>query len=195
MDWLSTAGGALIVAAVLRDVFHTLFHPGGEGSISRQLMRLVWRAFHLRSGRQPLVLAGPVGFVAVVAAWTLLLVAGFALIYWPHLEGSFIVAPGLEDAANDELVDAVYFSATALATLGYGDIAAATTPWRLLATFQGILGLALLTAAVSWLLSIYAALQRRRSLAGLVLRSRRVSRRPISSSRRSARRPPRFAPT
>ena len=167
MGWVFTAAGALLVGFVLRDVFHMLFHPSGEGSLSRLLLRGVWGAFHRRSGRGALSLAGPVGFIAVVTGWAGLLVAGFALIYWPHL-GGFTFASTLEPAANSGFFDALYFSAVTLATLGYGDLAATATPARLVAVFEGIVGLALLTAAVSWLLSIYAALQRRRALAGTV---------------------------
>lgn len=170
MSWIVSAVGVVVVVAVLRDVFHTLFHPAGEGSLSRQLMRVAWRAVGRARGRgrEALFLAGPVGFLAVLAAWTTLLIVGFGLVYWPHLDTAFVVAPGLSQEGNDGFLDAVYFSATALATLGYGDLAATSAAWRLLATAQGLVGLGLLTAAVSWLISLYAALQRRRALAGTV---------------------------
>ena len=32
MDWVVAAAGALLIAVVMRDVFHTLFHPVGHGS-------------------------------------------------------------------------------------------------------------------------------------------------------------------
>jgi voltage-gated potassium channel Kch len=168
VDWVWSVVGAVVVAVVLRDVFHTLFHPAGEGSLSRAVLAAVWRAFHWRAGHSRLSLAGPVGFVAVVAAWAVLLVLGFAIVYWPRLGGSFTFVSNLEPSANSGFFDTVYFSAVTLATLGYGDVAAAATAARLVAVFEGIVGLALLTAAVSWLLSIYAALQRRRALAGTV---------------------------
>lgn len=167
-DWLVTAAGAAIVAVALRDVFHTLFHPGGEGSLSRRVLRGIWRAFHARPGRGALTLAGPVGFVAVIVVWTTLLIVGFGLVYWPQLDGSFTVVSNLERSANTGFLDSVYFSGVTLATLGYGDIAPATTASRIVAIVEGVVGLALLTAAVSWLLSIYSALQRRRTLAGVV---------------------------
>lgn len=168
MEWGASVAGALVVAFVLRDIFHTLLHPTADGSMSRTILRVVWRAFHWQRGRKPLTLAGPVGFVAVVATWTLLLVLGFACVYWRHLDDSFTFVSNLEPGANVGFTDSVYFSAVTLATLGYGDVAAATTPWRIVAVFEATIGLALLTAAVSWLLSIYAALQRRRALGGLV---------------------------
>ena len=35
MDWLATAAGAALVLLVLRDIFHTVGHPEGRGSLSR----------------------------------------------------------------------------------------------------------------------------------------------------------------
>jgi hypothetical protein len=59
----------------------------------------------------------------------------------------------------------LYLSLTTLTTLGYGD----TTPdaaWlRVVGPIEALVGFALLTASISWLGSIYPAVQRRRSLA------------------------------
>ena len=52
-----------------------------------------------------------------------------------------------------------------LTTLGYGDVVPTSDPLRVLAPLEGLVGFALLTAALSWVLSIYPALGRRRSLA------------------------------
>ncbi len=37
-SWAVTVLGMAVVALGLRDVFHTLWHPGGRGGISRRLM-------------------------------------------------------------------------------------------------------------------------------------------------------------
>lgn len=47
MEWLVTVVGILLVTVVVRDVFHTLFHPVGRGSIAPQVMKLVWRLLRL----------------------------------------------------------------------------------------------------------------------------------------------------
>nr|WP_281360133.1 potassium channel family protein [Isoptericola halotolerans] len=60
------------------------------------------------------------------------------------------------------VVDALYLSLVSLTTVGYGDITP-LTPWlRIAAPVEGLLGFALLTAAVSWVLQVYPALTRRR---------------------------------
>lgn len=44
MTVLSPLLGMFLIALVLRDIFHTLFHPTGTGSLSSQGARYVWRA-------------------------------------------------------------------------------------------------------------------------------------------------------
>lgn len=163
MDWLVTALGGLLVLVVLRDMFHTLFHPSGRGSLSWGVMRMAWRAS--RAVRRLGVLSGPLALLTAIGTWTSLLVIGWTLVYWPHLPESFSYASGLNPAARNELLDALYLSLVTGATLGYGDIFP-TAPWlRLVAPLEAFVGFALLTAAVTWVLQVYPALGRRRALA------------------------------
>ncbi len=70
MDWVVGVAGALLVAVVVRDVFHTLFHPIGHGSIAPQVMRFVWWLLRLfRSDRRIASLTGPLGIALVVLTW------------------------------------------------------------------------------------------------------------------------------
>ncbi|MFB8757499.1 hypothetical protein [Streptomyces nigra] len=48
MDWLVSLIGAAMVLVILRDVFHTLWHPTRHGGLSRIVMTGLWR---LRSPR------------------------------------------------------------------------------------------------------------------------------------------------
>lgn len=164
MTWIATAVGAVLVLAALWDVFHTLWNPSGQGPICRVLMRLVWRASQhtgARAGR----LSGPVTLVVVIVTWAVMVVVGCALVYWPHVPGAFSYSPGLVPAERNDLLDALYLSIVALATLGLGDIVPTDGWLRLAVPLEALLGFALLTAAVSWVLQIYPALTRRRSLA------------------------------
>lgn len=165
MEWLITAAGALLVLAVLRDIFHTLWHPTGRGTLTRLLMGGAWRTLQgMRSNRR-LELAGPLAMVLVVLAWGALVVAGCALVYWPHMPSGFAYSPGLDPQSRSSLLDAVYVSTVTLATLGYGDIVPDAGWLRVVAPLEGLIGFALLTAAVSWVLQVYPALARRRVLA------------------------------
>ena len=166
MEWLVSALGAVVVAVVLRDVFHTLAHPSGQGTIGRLVMALVWRlARGVGLRRRGSALAGPVAMVGVIGAWGVLSVLGWALVYWPHMPEGFAFQSNLAPAARGDFLDAVYLSLVALATLGFGDIVP-VTPWlRLAAPLQALMGFVLLTASVSWVLQVYPALTRRRALA------------------------------
>ena len=53
MEWVITVLGVGLVVVVVRDVFHTLFHPIGHGSIAPQVMKLVWRLLRLFPSDRP----------------------------------------------------------------------------------------------------------------------------------------------
>ncbi|MGW3248436.1 potassium channel family protein [Streptomyces sp. NPDC001070] len=166
MKWLITVAGAGIVVLILRDVFHTLWHPTRHGGLSRFVMTTLWRlSSRLSPSRREAGLAGPLGMVTVVAMWASGVTMGWALVYWPHLPEAFSFATGLEPAEHARLVDAVYVSLVTLATLGLGDIAPAAGWLRIAGPMEALVGFALLTATVSWILGIYPALARRRALA------------------------------
>ena len=163
LGWSGTVIGALLVLLALRDIFHTIWHPSGRGGISRRLMGAVWRLG--RGGRTLRPLTGPLGMVAVVLVWVALIACGWALIYWPHLSDGFAFGDSLEPAGRGGVIDALYLSMVTLATLGFGDIVPTATWLRIAVPVQALIGFALITAAVSWILQVYPALNRRRTLA------------------------------
>ncbi|MBW3608124.1 MAG: potassium channel family protein [Actinobacteria bacterium] len=167
IDWLVTAAGLLLVAAALREVFHTLLHPSGIGQLTPAIFGMIWRAARRLGGRAS-ALAGPVAVVSSIVTWTLMIVVGWALVYWPQMPGAFQVAEGIQASEQDDLLDAVYLSAVALSTLGFGDIVAEQTALRIALVIEALVGFALLSAAISWVLSIYPALMRRRALASRI---------------------------
>lgn len=166
MAWLVTVAGAALVLLILRDVFHTLWHPTRHGGLSRLVMTAMWRSSSfLTSRRAASGLAGPLAMVSVVALWALTVAVGWALIYWPHMPGAFLYTSQLRPAEHAGPLDAMYVSLVTLSTLGLGDIAPAEGWLRVLAPMEALVGFALLTATVSWILGVYPALARRRALA------------------------------
>jgi hypothetical protein len=161
---LVTVAGVLLILAALRDVFDALFHPGGKATVSRAVMRVVWRAFHPLARRLPRAfsLAGPTALILIVLFWVVALVLGWALIFWPHIDSGFAFQEGAE---HREFIDSIYISLTTLATVGFGDITPDAGWLRVITPIEALLGFGLLTASISWLGSIYPVLQRRRSLA------------------------------
>jgi hypothetical protein len=158
--------GVLLVAVALADVFLSLFHPAGRGALSDLIARNVWRIFRRAAERFPhaLTFAGPAAFLSTVAAWIWFIVFGVALVLWPHMKADFAFVPGLDPATHVYFKDALNVSLGSLVTLG-GDINAKPAWIRFVMGLEGIVGFGLLTAAVSWLLSLYPVLETRRSVA------------------------------
>ena len=181
MEWVITVLGVGLVVVVVRDVFHTLFHPIGHGSIAPQVMKLVWRLLRLfPSDRRIASLTVPLGITAVIITWGVTAVLGWMLIYFPQMPNAVSYSSELNPAERNELIDSLYLSLVTVATLGFGDIVP-TSPWlRVAAPLEALFGFMLVTAAVSWVLQIYPALHRRRVLA-LQLSNLRQARRSDTS--------------
>jgi hypothetical protein len=103
--------------------------------------------------------------VAILATWTVMLVVGWALILWPQLPNAFLIASGLNAEKQQGFLDALYLSMINISTLGYGDIVPRGHWMRITGPLEAIVGLALMTAAISWILAIYPVLARRQRLA------------------------------
>lgn len=167
MDLILPVLGALLILVTLREVFHMLFHPSGQGGLTIGVFRGVWAATG-KLGDRARMLAGPVAMVLVIALWIAALIVGFSLIYWPSMPDSFLYASGLEPQAEDDYIDALYYSWVTQATLGYGTITPEQGIFRILAPLQATLGFALFTLFVTWVLSVYPALHRQRSAASSI---------------------------
>jgi hypothetical protein len=127
-------------------------------------MRRVWGLLGRRGrGSRGFVLAGPLGLVLVFATWAGLLIAGWMLIFLPHVPEGFHSATGA--APDSDLVEALNISLVTLTTLGFGDVTPDEAWLRIVVPIEALLGFGLLSASISWLLLIHPALARRRSLA------------------------------
>ncbi|MFI8992580.1 potassium channel family protein [Streptomyces sp. NPDC053542] len=113
-----------------------------------------------------------------MATWAGFVALGWALVYWPHMPQGFAFSSALEPTDHVGFVDALYISLVILATLGLGDIAPAEAWLRVVAPIEALVGFALLTATVSWILGIYPALARRRTLALRIAHIRRIDTAP-----------------
>jgi hypothetical protein len=154
------------VVAVVRDVFHTLFHPIGHGSIAPLVMKSVWWLLRLfPSNRRIASLTGPLGIAMVVLTWGAIAIVGWAMLYLAHMPDGFAYSSELSPSQRHDIFDSLYLSLVTIGTLGFGDIVPTAPFVRLIAPLEALFGFMLLTAAVSWVLQIYPALHRRRVLA------------------------------
>lgn len=165
MDFLDvavTAVGAGLILLMAADVFQTLLYPHGTGPVCRMIMRALWLLSRRFAGHASTV-AAPAAMAAVIGAWAMLSVTGWALVYLPHLPDGFVYAEGVP--RRGDLLEALYISMVSLSTVGYGEIVPTGPLLRLVTAAQAVTGFGLLTATVSWILQTYPALSRRRALA------------------------------
>lgn len=155
--------GAVLIFLGVRDMFTTLFHPAKQGTISDWIAASIWRI--VRAVRpQSLSIAGPAAFVTIGGCWSASIILGFALIYLTEMPQGFKFDSGLDPQTWMGFWPAVQLSMSSLITLSSG--AYPNQTWLGLAMdVESILGFALLTASVSWILSIYPVLEHRKSLA------------------------------
>lgn len=161
--------GAALVLFTLRDIFHTLFHPSGSGAIGEFLSKWIWAVFRgwsrLRGNKHQLPLAGPTSLVAIILSWAVLLWIGWGLLLWPFALHGFAFNDRLTHQSKYAILDALYLSIMNLATVGASDVSPQAQWLRLFAPLEALIGFVLFTASVSWVLSIYPALERRQSAA------------------------------
>jgi Ion channel len=168
--WAATAAGIGLLALVGLDIYGTILHSRGRsGPVTEALTRGVWRVMRAlafrreRSGRHRLLSnVGPLLLPGLVTALVALLIAGYALLYWPHLATDFTIE---EKARSPSGIEALYFSGITFTTLGYGDIAPRSASMRLLALSEALTGFGFISLAVTYLVSLTAALERKRSVA------------------------------
>jgi hypothetical protein len=99
---------------------------------------------------------------ALIVLYLLLLISGFALIYLPRMPAEFSFQLPAESA---NWIESLYFSGVTLTTLGYGDITPRTPFVRFFALVEGASGFALISLAVTYLITVYRALERKRVIA------------------------------
>jgi hypothetical protein len=156
--------GMLVVLTVLRDVFQSVVTPrpvGGRWRLGRIPVLWLWRpwrwaALRMRNAvRREATLAsfGPLVVLMDLVTWVATLILGYGLLL---------------DALRDQIRprppgfgSSLYFAATSLLTLGYGDFVAMAGPARFVALAAGATGLGVFAVVITFLFSLFAAFQRR----------------------------------
>ncbi|MBE9166154.1 two pore domain potassium channel family protein [Pleurocapsales cyanobacterium LEGE 06147] len=161
-------GWGLVILA-LTDIYLTVLRPRANSALlSVKISRAIWQFFRLAVRIVPLKKgqllshSGSIILIAIVVAWVLLLLFGFALIVWQDL-GSGIQAS--QGQTPTDFLTALYYSGFSLTTLGTGDIVPKTDNYRLLMILQAALGFSTFTLTITYILSIYSALIRRNTFA------------------------------
>jgi hypothetical protein len=165
MDLILVLLGLLLLSLTLWDVFETIVVPRptpGWFRIGRYLVRGSWRVVRALAGPGPnrspaaermLGLFAPAATVVLLVAWLVALFVAFGLILF-----------GLRDQLEPQppnIGSAIYFAASSVLTIGYGDIVATGTLARIAVVAAAVCGLGIVALVVTFLFSLYGSYQRR----------------------------------
>jgi hypothetical protein len=158
----STFIGCILFVLLIREVFEQLLHPEGRALLGVRILRGC-RHLARHGGDRAMVIAGPVSVGLVLSMWFVIAVIAWALLLFPFIPDGFTYAG--DQHAHAPFLDALYISMVTVSTLGYGDIVPETAGLRIFAPLLSVMGFGLLTASLTWMLSLYAPLARHRTLA------------------------------
>jgi hypothetical protein len=163
MEVAAFALGLFILALTFWDLFETVVVPRptpGWFRIGRYVVRGSWRLLRaIRDGRpnrsydRVFGLFAPAATVVLLGAWLAALIVGYGLIMYALRDQLRPVPP--------DLGTAIYFAATSLLTIGFGDIVAEGEAARIIIVTAAIGGLGAVALVVTFLFSLYGSYQRR----------------------------------
>jgi hypothetical protein len=163
MEAVAFVLGVFLLALTFWDLFETIVVPRptpGWFRIGRYLVRGSWRVLRtLRDGSthrsydRVLGLFAPAATISLLAAWLVGLIVGYGLVLYALRDELRPVPP--------DLGSTLYFAATSVLTLGFGDIVADGAPARFIVSVAAITGLGTVALVVTFLFSLYGSYQRR----------------------------------
>jgi hypothetical protein len=160
--WWTSIVGIVIICWTLREIFRDLFQPSETGTLSSFVSRQMFRISKCAPSTMRMV--GPLSIVVVIFCWTFAIAAGFALIYWGRFPQAFRAPSHESHEAVGRFWTVLYFSLASLTTLGSGEVAPQGAWIRIVAASESLIGMLLITASISWIVLIYPALGRMRTL-------------------------------
>jgi hypothetical protein len=170
---LVVLAGLVLIGTALLDAFETIVLPrriARRLRVARYFYLLTWRPYAALGlkikddARRETFLSfyGPSSLLLLVAVWAMILVFGFAALYWAA--GSQVSAP---DNQRDFWTDA-YFSGTTFFTLGLGDVVPGPGTSRALTVIEGGTGFAFLALLIGYLPIVYQMFARRETNVSLL---------------------------
>jgi hypothetical protein len=163
MQALELGLGLFCLSIVAWDVFQTIVVPRptpGWFRLGRYLVRGTWWVVRPPAGAEVgptrdrlLGLFAPAATVLLLVTWLTGLILGYGLIFLG-------LGDELKPPAGD-LGTSLYFAATSVLTLGFGDIVAAGPFARVIVVAAAASGLALVALVVTFLFSLFGSYQRR----------------------------------
>jgi ion channel len=164
VNFVFIAVGIFGVGWILNDIFKQVLVPRaveGPVRISVLFARFAWNlgrpiALGMKNATRREELLGlfaPLYFILLLGLWLAGLILSYGLILY-----------GLRDEIHPvptDLPTALYFAATSVLTIGYGDFVATQAPARIVAIFGGASGIGTVAVAITFLYAIIGAFQKR----------------------------------
>ena len=152
----------------LLDLFLTvLYARAGAGFVSDHVARFIWTLFHWISKPLPrrrgivLSLSGSVIVVSLVAVWAGMLAVGAALIMHPYL-GTSVRSSGGSNATD--FLTALYAGGSSMSLVGASNYSGDTPAFRIVYLINSMIGMSVMSLALTYIMQIYNALQKRNAL-------------------------------
>ncbi len=164
MQILLLIPGIALLAVCFYDALKTTMGRGG-GPLTQAVSRVTIRAVHTRIGKRVggavFSQLGLLVLLTVVALWTLLLWAGWTVVFLAS-DGAVVSAT---TGAPAGFWSRVYFVGYCLVTLGLGDYQPAGPAWQMATAWAATSGLFVLSLAISYVLPVLQAAVERRATA------------------------------
>lgn len=163
---LAFLGGIWLVAVALRSAVRTFLLPrAARDSIAFGVFIGLGQLFNLRLHKvkdyyerdRVMAYYGPIAILALLAAWLLLTLVGYTLMFWA-IEATTL---GL-----DPWLSALTLSGSSLFTLGYAPVT--TLPEKLLTFSEAAMGPLLIALLIGYMPTIYTAFSKREALVNLL---------------------------
>ncbi|HEY8736459.1 MAG TPA: potassium channel family protein [Candidatus Dormibacteraeota bacterium] len=167
VPWAEIVVGLVLILVIFYDLFQTVVLPRpaiNKIATVRYMLRGLWAFWRWVGNRMSsiarrerwLASFGPISVLAMFAVWALGLVLGYGLL----LDGLRSQIHPVPDTFGTSL----YFSATTLVPLSYGDFVPLGVPARLAIVAESATGVVLGALAITLLFSLYQSFQRREEL-------------------------------
>lgn len=166
---LERIAGGIVLTITLLDVFLTvLYARAGSGLLAPRLARVVWRVFRaLSGGRHAGVLSycGPAQLVALILMWGILLALGAGLVIHPALGTSVTSSSG---ATDTDFITAFFVGGSSMSIVGASDYGPTSPGYKLLFLFNSLVGMAVTSLTITYIMQVYSALRSRNTLGLMV---------------------------
>lgn len=120
--------------------------------------------------------AAPLAIVLAITFWAALVTIGFGFVFWGFYPDGFSQRLPIHESLVGRLWSVFYFSLVCLTTLGSTEVVPKEHWIDVVAGLESLIGISLVTASVTWIVLIYPALGRTRTLARRVYTLARAQR-------------------